>query len=335
VFSPQALLGAGTALIEYFRIGADLVVFIVDHETLRARRLENASPSLVRLEAPLQLNLAAATASADRRVALEPNARGLLGRAYDVLLRPIEELLAPYERLIVVPHGRLQQLPFSALHDGQRYLLERFEVATAPSASALTFCLRPRERDTQRLFVGAHSADGALPAAIDEAHSIAALYGVRPVVEDELTLSTLRTQAPRADLIHLAAHGVGRIDAPLFSYIRMADGHQTALDCFDQQLDCALVTLSACESGRGIVAAGDEQIGLPRAFLYAGARAVLHSLWRIDDRSTRVLMERFYAELRAGRAKAAALRTAQLAHIRDGYTHPLLWASLTLVGDWR
>jgi CHAT domain-containing protein len=46
-------------------------------------------------------------------------------------------------------------------------------------------------------------------------------------------------------------------------------------------------------------------------------------------------MERFYAELRTGRGKAAALRTAQLAHMRDGYTHPLLWASLTLVGDWR
>jgi CHAT domain-containing protein len=84
-----------------------------------------------------------------------------------------------------------------------------------------------------------------------------------------------------------------------------------------------------------VVAAGDEQIGLPRAFLYAGARAVLHSLWRIDDRATRELMERFYAELHAGRGRGAALRAAQLARLGAGDVHPLLWAALVLVGDWR
>jgi CHAT domain-containing protein len=128
---------------------------------------------------------------------------------------------------------------------------------------------------------------------------------------------------------------MSRLDAPLFSYLRLADGHQTALDCFDLELDCSLVTLSACESGTGKISAGDEQIGLPRAFLYAGARAVVHSLWRIDDRFTRTVMERFYAELKSGRGRATALRTAQLEQLHAGAVHPFLWASLTLVGDWR
>jgi CHAT domain-containing protein len=335
VYSPQTQLDAGTALLEYFRVGPDFVAFVMDRETLRVHRLDDAVARLVRLEAPLQLNLDAAIAHPHRRTVLEPNARALLGRAYDVLMRPIERWLAAYERLIVVPHGRLQHLPFGALHDGERYLMERFEISTAPSASALSFCLRPRERETERMLIGANSAGGALPGAVEEARAVAAMYDATSLIEDELTLAALKVSAPHADLIHLAAHGIARTDAPLFSYLRLADGHQTALDCFDLQLDCALVALSACESGRGLIAAGDEQIGLPRAFLYAGARAVLHSLWRIDDRSTRVLMERFYTELRAGRGKAAALRAAQLAHVRDGYTHPLLWASLTLVGDWR
>ena len=138
-----------------------------------------------------------------------------------------------------------------------------------------------------------------------------------------------------ADIIHLATHGVARLDMPLFSYLRLSDGHLTALDCFELELDCALVTLSACESGRGVVAAGDEQIGLPRAFLYAGARSVLHSLWRIDDRATQVLMERFYADLRAGRGRGASLRNAQLAALRSTDAHPFWWAALVLVGDWR
>jgi CHAT domain-containing protein/tetratricopeptide (TPR) repeat protein len=335
VYSPQANLDDRTALVELYRIGADYAVFVMDRTSLRVKRLERGAAKLRRLYGPLQLNLNAAISEAGRRATLEPNVRALLQRAYDVLLRPIEDWLDKYERLIVVSNGRLWLLPFSALHDGQRYLLEKFEVATAPSASSLSFCLRPRSRTSQRMLVGAHSADGALPGVLEEARAIAAMYGGVCLLDEDLTLAALKEAASQADLIHLAAHGVARLDAPQFSYLRLADGHQTALDCFDLELDCTLVTLSACESGRGRVTAGDEQIGLPRAFLYAGARAVVHTLWRIDDQSTRIMMERFYTELRSGRGRGAALRTAQLAYLHDGAVHPFLWASLTLVGDWR
>ena len=338
VYPPQRQLGSGTALVEYFRIGHDLAVFVMDETTLRVQRLTGALPQLYRLQPPLRLNLDAAMAAVPaRRVVLEPNARALLQRTYNVLVRPIDDWLSRYERLVIVPHGRLHQLPFGALHDGDRYLVERFEIAMAPSASSLTFCLRPRTRRGQRVLVGGHSADGALPGAIEEANAVAALY--RPdaqlLLEDQLTLAALKEHARDADLVHLAAHGVSRLDAPLFSYLRLADGHQTALDCFDLELDASLVTLSACESGTGAISAGDEQIGLPRAFLYAGARAVVHSLWRIDDQFTRSLMERFYSELKAGRGRAAALRAAQLEHLHAGAVHPFLWAAVTLVGDWR
>jgi CHAT domain-containing protein len=335
VYSPQALLEPGTALLEFYRVGTDHIVFVMDRGSLRAIRLDYAAARLSRLEGSLALNLRTATTEPDKRGVLEPNMRALLARVYDVLLRPIETWLREYQRLIVVPHGRLHQVPFGALHDGEGYLVERFEMTTAPSASSLTFCLRPRARSGQRMLVGAYSADGALPGALAEARSVAALFGAATLLEDELTLAALKRRAREADLIHLAAHGVSRLDAPLFSYLRFADGHQTALDCFDLELDCRLVTLSACESGRGFVSAGDEQIGLARAFLYAGARAVVHSLWRIDDRFTQTLMERFYTELQSGRGPAAALRTAQLEQLHAGAIHPFLWASLTLVGDWR
>jgi CHAT domain-containing protein len=338
VYSPQSQLGSGTALIEYFRIGHDLAVFVMDDTSLRVQRLGGALSQLYRLQPPLRLNLdAAITAVPARRLVLEPNARALLQRTYNVLLRPIRGWLDQYERLIIVPHGRLHQLPFGALHDGDGYLIERFEIATAPSASSLTFCLRPRTRRGHRVLVGGHSADGALPGAIEEAKAVAALYPnhAQLLLEDQLTLAALKGAARDADSIHLAAHGVSRLDAPLFSYLRMADGHQTALDCFDLELDASLVTLSACESGTGAISAGDEQIGLPRAFLYAGARAVVHSLWRIDDQFTRRLMERFYAELKAGRGRAAALRVAQLEQLHAGAVHPFLWAAVSLVGDWR
>jgi tetratricopeptide (TPR) repeat protein len=335
VYSPQPLLDAETAVLEFYASGEDLIVFVVDRSCVRVQRLPGALPRAASLQRALTLNLDAAAAHSSRRAALETNARAVLGRLHGVLLGSVSDWLARYERLVVVPHGLLHHLPFAALYDGQCYLVERFEIAVAPSASSITFCLKPRGRSGRRALTIGHSAGGALPGATDEAETVAQLLGGERLLEDEVTLGRVKDAAAKADLIHLAAHGVARLDAPLFSFLRLADGHLTALDCFELDLDCSLVTLSACESGRGVVAAGDEQVGLPRALLYAGARAVLHTLWRIDDRVTRAIMDRFYRELEAGRGRAAALRNAQLDCFGSSDRHPFFWAGFVLVGDWR
>jgi CHAT domain-containing protein len=199
----------------------------------------------------------------------------------------------------------------------------------------LTFCMRPRGRRGERALIGAHSAQGHLPGATQEGRVLARLYDSESLFEDDLTLDKFRRSAREVDVIHLAAHGMARPDAPLFSYVQLADGRLTVLDCFDLELDCALVTLSACESGRGVVAPGDEQIGLARAFLYAGARAVVQTLWRIDDAITQRLMQDFYTALGSGLSRGDALRAAQLACLRSEGAHPFIWAAPVLVGDWR
>ncbi|HEX9373941.1 MAG TPA: CHAT domain-containing protein, partial [Roseiflexaceae bacterium] len=105
-------------------------------------------------------------------------------------------------------------------------------------------------------------------------------------------------------------------------------------DLLQHDLSYELVTLSACETGRAHVAAGDELIGLGRGFLYAGAGALLVSLWRVADDSTVVLMEHIYRALHTGASKAAALRQAQRAILaeRPGL-HPAFWGAFQLVGD--
>jgi CHAT domain-containing protein len=105
-------------------------------------------------------------------------------------------------------------------------------------------------------------------------------------------------------------------------------------DVFNLDLRGALVTLSACETGRGVVAAGDELIGLSRGFLYAGVATLVQSLWRVEDASTAHLMERFYQALCAGRPKGAALRAAQLALLARYPDHPYCWAPFQLIGHW-
>src|SRR5258708_17598711 len=196
----------------------------MDGERLRATRLPGVLTQVARLQRSLKLNLEAAAAStAGQCAALEPNARALLRRLYDILLAPIAEWLSEYERLVIVPHGLLHQVPFAALHDGHGYLVERFEVATAPSASSLSFCLRPRARDTTRALVIAHSAGGALPGAIAEAGTVAELYPGETLLEEQVTLENLRRAVRDADIIHLATHCVARLDIPLFSDLRLAD----------------------------------------------------------------------------------------------------------------
>jgi CHAT domain-containing protein len=151
----------------------------------------------------------------------------------------------------------------------------------------------------------------------------------------------IRELAAECRILHVAAHGDFRPDNPLFSGLALADGWLTTLDIFNLQLNASLVTLSACQTGRSVVSAGDELLGLMRAFLSAGAASLALSLWAVEDRSTAQLMKTFYQCMLAGQTKAAALRQAQLQFIRAShtaagpapYTHPYYWAPFFLVGD--
>jgi tetratricopeptide (TPR) repeat protein len=334
-------LAASARLIEYFAVDADLCVFVVGPGECHALRLAGARTRVERLVARLALALESSALALGKPAILAATdrvVRSLLARLYQELVAPVAAWLCDAERLVFVPHGRLHHLPFAALHDGQRYLIERFEVVHGPSASALAFCRRPLATATGRALAVAHSNDGALPGAVAEAQLVAALFDAGEcLLEEKATRDRIARQAATVDVLHLAAHGEARPDAPLFSFLRLADGRLTALDCFELELDCGLVTLSACESGQAVLAPGDEPIGLTRALLYAGARAVLHTLWRVDDQSTLRLMETFYRCLRAGRGRAEALRAAQLDLLQDReheWRHPFFWAPLVLVGDW-
>jgi CHAT domain-containing protein len=109
----------------------------------------------------------------------------------------------------------------------------------------------------------------------------------------------------------VACHGEFDQGDPQRSGILLADGRCTVADLMSLQLNCELVTFSACETGLAERAPGDELIGLTRGLIYAGARAVLVSLWPVDEISTSILMHEFYRALRQGTGKATALREAQ------------------------
>jgi CHAT domain-containing protein/tetratricopeptide (TPR) repeat protein len=352
VYSPHRYLGSATALVQYVVVGEDLLIFVVRRgRPVEAREVPGVGSvkQLAQLRRQLELNLAAALNTRDQRRqldALDAHARVLLQRLHRLLIEPVADLVGDCRRLVIVPQGVLHGIPFAALHDGAQFLIERCEVVLSPSASAVSFCRQPRTRRTEAAgsaaLVIAHGGDGLLPSALTEGETVARLFGGTRLFEAEATAANVRRHIGDADVVHVAAHGHARPDAPLFSHLRLADGQLTALDCLDLELDCELVTLSACETGHAVVAAGDEPIGLTRSLLYAGARSVIQSLWRVDDDATRRLMSDMYARLRSGAGRAEGLRAAQSSFFSGSHSdgagpprsHPAFWASFSLVGDW-
>ena len=118
-----------------------------------------------------------------------------------------------------------------------------------------------------------------------------------------------------------------------FCLTHSEDGFLTLSEIYALKLNADLVTLSACKTGLGRRIPGEGVIGLSRAFIDAGARAVIVSLWEVDDYSTALLMEEFYRLLEQNMNKVAALASAKEYLRQKGYEDPYFWAAFVLIGD--
>jgi tetratricopeptide (TPR) repeat protein len=357
VFAPQQQnfdpsgLDADQALIEYFMTRDELVAFVVTRQGVTVRRGLANRQALQKQLIFFRHNLGTTVKSLAEATTLAPgdferrlglllsNSQALLGKLYNILLAPLAPELAPYRRLIIVPHGTLHYVPFGALYNSAagRYLVESFdEISYLPSANLLKICRERRAQTApQGTFVLGFSNQGALPFTVKEAQAVADTLGCRPCLEKAATLSHLRETIRNRQIVHLATHGRYREDAPMFSSLLLADGELTGYEIFNlDDLNASLVTLSACDSGLGAIGGGDEVLGLSRAYLYAGAQSLVLALWRVEDEASASLMQEFYRNLLAGQTKAAALRQAQLALLANPvYRHPFYWATFVLLGD--
>lgn len=330
----QYSLSEDTLLIEFYNDGNQLWAFTLDAHSLQVHLLPLTVDALNRLLAQLQVNLAAALqagyeAPAARNITIL--AQRILERLHAALIEPLATRIAGHPRLTIVPYGALHYLPFHLFYTGSSYLIDQHEVVVLPAAGLAT--QRGPARSKGALIL-AHSWDGRLPQTAVEANTVQQIIGGHICYDHAACRSALSTQPTQ--ILHIAAHGEHRLDQPDLSYIQLADGHLYTDDLLQQDLSYELVTLSACETGRANVAAGDELIGLGRGFLYAGAGALITSLWRVPDDTAHTLMEHVYRSLRAGTSKAAALRDAQRSvQEANPRLHPAFWGAFQLVGDPR
>jgi CHAT domain-containing protein/tetratricopeptide (TPR) repeat protein len=327
----------GSVLIEYFIAGDRILRYVISGDRVTGSELAVEVPQIERLLRTLRLNFDATERTPGGRHALTEQARTILARLSAHLLEGIDGL-DEAESLIVVPHGLLHYLPFHAFVRDGAYLIERFAVSYAPSAAVYGICAdraRRRQRTGTALVLG-HSSGGRLRFTREESLAVGRVLGASVHLDQAATRAVLEREGRDAAVIHIAAHGRFRADAPLFSYIELEDGPLTAADVFNLDLSAALVSLSACETGRGLLGAGDELAGMARAFIYAGAGALLVTQWRVDDSVAAHLMIRFHEELRGGAGAASALRTTQAGFLADmpqsDMRHPFYWAGFQLIG---
>ena len=332
-----------TALIEYVIAEQAVAVFVLTSDTLRAktvpvRRLDlQAKVELVR-------DLVARKAGDQwRRPA---------GSLAATLIAPVAEAgwLEGIDTLYLVPHGILHYLPFALLPrvvgDTQRLLVEDFVLAYLPSAAGLVK-QRPGRVSEATLLALAPGRSG-LEHAQQEVRSISRFFPRSHLIFEgpRATEASFKAESGSFSVLHLATHGQFNKLNPLLSWLVLEpggteDGRLEVHEVLALRLAADLITLSACETALGSgyfaeVPAGDDFVGLTRAFLFAGSASVLASLWEVNDRSTLDLMEIFYRRLREGN-KAAPLATAQREMLRSGgrYAHPYFWAPFTLVGAMR
>jgi CHAT domain-containing protein/tetratricopeptide (TPR) repeat protein len=327
----QALLDNQTTLLSYWVGDDEILVFVLTHSTYIAAALPVT-------RADLHAQIQAFRSFDNTEIPYPPSAIEL----YRELIEPVKSYLKT-PHLAIVPHGELHYLPFAALTDGSCYLIDDFAITYLPSASAWKFIQTKSDlATTNPLILGNPTSDQAnlqpLRFAENEARTVAGLYQTQPLLGRYATETAVRDRTAQASILHLAAHGHYNPDNPLFSTIYLApdgrnDGQLQVEEIYGLKLtNTNLVVLSACESQKGKLNAGDELVGLTRAFFFAGTPSVIASQWNVNDQVTQLLMEKFYSHWNAGMSKAQALQQAQI-EIRQHYPNPYYWAAFELSGD--
>lgn len=369
----RAMLDPGTALLLYAVAEKQTLLFVALPQDAASPGW-SVFPLAIG-EAALRRRVEGFRASLQSRGADPALQRRMARRLYDLLLKPGEPLFGQARRLLILADGALHTLPFAALVRHNRYLVEWKPVHLALSATVYSLLRRPggeagraRERfvafgdpihpgAAPSLKLGYLEADrvlrqairrgfAPLPASREEVEGIARLFKEKRVfLGKDATKARALRESQGSGIFHFAVHGLLDADFPLNSALvlsrttasgRARDEMLQAWEVMESlHLDADLVTLSACDTALGLERGGEGLVGMTRAFQIAGTRSVAGTLWGIADGSTGVLMKEFYRQLRAGRPKDEALRTAQIKLLRSArWKAPVYWAGFELFGDW-
>ncbi|WP_019616509.1 CHAT domain-containing protein [Psychromonas ossibalaenae] len=325
----QQRLAGDETLIEFYGSGTQLFAFLLSQSGIKAAVLngEDLIDSVSTLREDLQK--------------IDSNSyQHSASLLYQRLFKPLQDDLHT-KKLIIVPHGPLHYLPFNTLYNGSDFLIDQYDISILPSASVMAFIDKKVTAPQPLLILGNPELGDpklALPGAEQEAKTIASQQrGVSLLLGSDATETQVKQNGALFKTLHFASHGIFDPEQPLSSGLLLAkdqsnDGMLTVRELYELNLNADLVTLSACETGLGKIANGDDVVGFTRGFLYAGTNSIISSLWKVDDQATSQLMQHFYANLAVSSDKRLALKKAQLAVKANYNRHPYYWAAFQLTG---
>jgi CHAT domain-containing protein/tetratricopeptide (TPR) repeat protein len=307
---------------------------------------------------------------ADRRISYQD----LATRLYDLLFKPARAQLLSKTNLIIIPDGVLWELPFQTLQPARNhFLIEDAAISYAPSLTVLQKMVKARQKRSPTpantlLAVGNPSIGSEtsarlktvmmddpllpLPEAERQVKLLQQLYTParsKVYIGKQAGEAKVKAEAGDSRILHIATHGILNDASPMYSQIVLAqsegdaneDGLLEAWEIMNLELKADLVVLSACETARGKLGAGEGMIGLAWALFVAGSPATVVSQWKVESASTTELMVEFHKRLKSGSGpqstrltKAEALRRAALKLMKvKAYKHPFYWAAFVIIGN--
>jgi CHAT domain-containing protein/ketosteroid isomerase-like protein len=351
-----------TALLEYAVAGDKTFLFVITSNNESGNEAHTPKLNLYDLNIDRQ-QLIEQVRKFNRSIANNDLEYSTLSKElYGQLVAPAEKQLRGKNRLIIVPDDILWEAPFQALKSADgRFLIESAAVSYTPSLTVLREVVKlskPRS-DGPMLAMGNPKLAGPtisrakdvmsgssfepLPEAERMVTGLGRLYGssARVYVGTEAREDIFKLQAANYRILQLSTHGVINDRSPMYSHLVLAqsgdgkeDGLLEAWEIMQMKLNADLVVLSACETARGRVGAGEGVIGLSWALFVAGCPTTVVSQWKVESSSTADLMLEFHRHLLKGESKSESMRRAALKLMADKrFSHPFYWAGFIVVGN--
>jgi CHAT domain-containing protein len=291
---------------------------------------------------------------------------------YKILLEPARKYLIS-DNLLISPDNILSYLPFETLipeeYQGTeilyrelRYIMYDFRISYTYSLTLMSESQNKRFRQGNKLVAFApvypgninidslyHKRQNSgrvltdLPYARQEAEYVTSITGGRLYINNGALESVFKVESGNYDIIHLAMHTVLNDRSPMHSTMvfypelgGQEDGFLNTWEVYGIPLNAKMVVLSSCNTGTGLLNAGEGVLSLARGFIYSGSQSVVMSLWEVEDRSGTEIIKNFYHNLRKGKSKTDALQKARIKYLKRASqiaSHPSFWAALVIYGN--
>ncbi|HBE17748.1 MAG TPA: hypothetical protein DEG17_18675 [Cyanobacteria bacterium UBA11149] len=271
----------------------------------------------------------------------------LAKKMYQWLIAPLQAELESQKinNLVFIMAPGLRSLPIAALHDGEKFLVEKYSIGLMPSFGLTDTSYRNIQNEpvlamgiseiNQNVEEIKQTQLGPLPAVPNEIDTIVELRGGKSLLNEQVTLENLKRESQDYSIVHLETHGEfeGEVkNSYMLLWDRLLRLNQIReLGWNKRQSSLELLVLSACKTALGN---DNIEFGFAGLAVVAGVKSVLGSLWYVSDEGTAQLMTKFYQQLKTAPIKSEALRQAQLAMIQsDDFKHPYYWSAFTMIGS--